>query len=43
MKLLTAPYLAQVQSWPQSGRHILAQFDTDSIIVYLLIEQKKLW
>lgn len=34
MKLLTAPYLAQVQGWPQRGRHILAQFDTDSVIVY---------
>ncbi len=34
MKLLTAPYLTQVQGWPQRGRHILAQFDTDSIIVY---------
>lgn len=27
-------YLDQVRSWPQSGRHILAQFDTDSIYVY---------
>ncbi|HXJ58413.1 MAG TPA: DUF4291 domain-containing protein [Verrucomicrobiae bacterium] len=27
-------YLDQVLDWPQSGRHILAQFDTDSIYVY---------
>ncbi len=29
-----APYLAQLPAWPSSGRHILAQFDADSIIVY---------
>jgi hypothetical protein len=34
MKLLTEPYLAQVQRWPHTGRHILAQFDADSIVVY---------
>jgi len=27
-------YLDQVGDWPQSGRHILAQFDADSIYVY---------
>jgi len=27
-------YLDQVKEWPQSGRHILAQFDADSIYVY---------
>jgi hypothetical protein len=27
-------YLDQVRDWPQSGRHILAQFDADSIYVY---------
>ena len=27
-------YLDQFQRWPSSGRHILAQFDADSIIVY---------
>jgi hypothetical protein len=27
-------YLDQVREWPQSGRHILAQFDADSIYVY---------
>jgi len=27
-------YLDQVATWPNSGRHILAQYDTDSIYVY---------
>ena len=27
-------YLEQVKRWPQSGRHILAQFDEASIVVY---------
>jgi hypothetical protein len=27
-------YLDQVRDWPRSGRHILAQFDADSIYVY---------
>jgi hypothetical protein len=34
MKLLTESYLSQVNRWPQSGRHILAQFDQESIVVY---------
>ncbi len=34
MKLHIEPYLDQVQRWPQTGRHILAQFDERSIIVY---------
>ncbi len=34
MKLLTESYLNQVQCWPLSGRHILAQFNNDSIVVY---------
>ncbi len=28
------PYLDQVKHWPESGRHILAQFDAESIYVY---------
>jgi uncharacterized protein DUF4291 len=28
------PYHDQVQAWPKAGRHILAQYDDDSIIVY---------
>jgi hypothetical protein len=34
MKIITEPYLNQVRRWPASGRHILAQFDADSVIVY---------
>jgi hypothetical protein len=34
VKLATEPYLQQVQRWPQQGRHILAHFDEQSIIVY---------
>ena len=34
MPLITQPYLTQLNSWPTSGRHILAQFDDSSIIVY---------
>jgi len=32
--LATAPYAEQVKRWPQTGQHILAQFDDDTIIVY---------
>ena len=28
------PYQEQVRNWPTRGRHILAQFDDDSIVVY---------
>jgi hypothetical protein len=34
MNLLTEPYLAQDARWPRSGRHILAQFDDESVVVY---------
>ncbi|KAB8140644.1 DUF4291 domain-containing protein [Chloroflexia bacterium SDU3-3] len=34
MNLSTEPYLVQKERWPQAGRHILAQFDAESIIVY---------
>ena len=34
MKLCTEPYLEQVKRWPASGRHILAQFDADSVVVH---------
>lgn len=33
-KLVTESYLAQQARWPQAGRHILAQYDDESIIVY---------
>jgi hypothetical protein len=32
--LITDPYEDQTKLWPQSGQHILAQFDDDTIIVY---------
>jgi hypothetical protein len=35
MNLLTTSYLGQSSRWPQPGRHILAQFDETSILVYL--------
>jgi hypothetical protein len=28
------PYLEQRDTWPQEGRHILAQYDEESVIVY---------
>jgi hypothetical protein len=34
MVLATEPYNEQVVVWPKSGRHILAQYDDHSIIVY---------
>ncbi len=34
MDLLTEPYLSQVARWPKTGRHILAQFDDESVVVY---------
>jgi hypothetical protein len=34
MKLLTEPYLEQTRRWPVQGRHILAQFDDHSVVVY---------
>jgi hypothetical protein len=32
--LLTEPYTEQVHLWPKDGRHILAQFDAETVIVY---------
>lgn len=34
MSLTTEPYLEQLKRWPKSGRHILAQYDADSVTVY---------
>ena len=34
MPLITEPYSEQVKVWPREGRHILAQFDADTVIVY---------
>ncbi len=34
MNLVTESYLAQNEQWPTSGRHILAQYDDETIVVY---------
>lgn len=34
MTLVTEPYAEQVKVWPKDGRHILAQFDAETVIVY---------
>lgn len=34
MPLRTEPYRHQAETWPVSGRHILAQFDDETIVVY---------
>lgn len=34
VQLPTEPYVVQSQGWPQTGRHILAHFDNESIVVY---------
>jgi hypothetical protein len=34
MTLHTQAYSEQLSRWPRSGRHILAQFDADTIVVY---------
>ncbi len=32
--LILEPYKAQLEVWPKESRHILAQFDDDTVIVY---------
>jgi Domain of unknown function (DUF4291) len=34
MRLPTGSYADQAKSWPRSGRHLLAHFDDDTLIVY---------
>lgn len=34
MNLLVESYVAQAARWPRSGRHILAQYDERSVVVY---------
>ena len=34
MQLATESYESQNSRWPQSGRHILAQYDDESVVVY---------
>ncbi|WP_437570404.1 DUF4291 domain-containing protein [Sorangium sp. So ce542] len=33
-KLVLEPYAAQAARWPAAGRHILAQFDAETLVVY---------
>ncbi len=32
--LLTEPYRDQLAAWPRDGRHVLAQFDDETVVVY---------
>src|SRR6476469_1664582 len=34
MKLPTERYLTQVTTWPSEGKHILARYDAETIVVY---------
>lgn len=34
MTVRTEPYLAQASRWPSEGRHILGQYDEESVVVY---------
>ncbi|MFI1770650.1 DUF4291 domain-containing protein [Thalassobellus citreus] len=34
MKLITKLYKEQLKEWPETGRHIMAQFDEEKVIVY---------
>ncbi|MEO6810642.1 MAG: DUF4291 domain-containing protein [Isosphaeraceae bacterium] len=34
MNVITQPFLDQEPRWPRSGRHILAQFDDETVVVY---------
>jgi hypothetical protein len=34
VNLITEAYVVQAARWPQKGRHILAQYDDNSIVVY---------
>jgi Domain of unknown function (DUF4291) len=34
MRLLTATYTQQISKLPKSGRHIVAQFDEEGVILY---------
>lgn len=32
--LVTEPYRDQLAAWPKAGRHVLAQFDDETVVVY---------
>ena len=34
MNLMIEPYIEQSRRWPESGRHLLAHFDQETIVVY---------
>jgi hypothetical protein len=34
MNVRVTSYAEQVKRWPDSGRHILAQYDEETILVY---------
>lgn len=34
IQLDTQPYFQQAERWPKTGRHILAQFDAETVVVY---------
>src|SRR5688500_16930208 len=34
IRLATEPYQEQLKRWPRSGRHILAQYDAGTVVVY---------
>ncbi|RLB61836.1 MAG: DUF4291 domain-containing protein [Deltaproteobacteria bacterium] len=34
MKFRTEEYLDQLEAWPAGGRHILAQYDNETVVVY---------
>jgi hypothetical protein len=34
MKIETEQYRSQIERWPATGRHILAQFDAETVVVY---------
>lgn len=34
MNLTVEPYFEQLKRWPKTGRHILAQHDADTVVVY---------
>ena len=40
MELATQTYLTQVSNWPTNGKHILAQFDENSVVVYQAYKPK---
>jgi len=33
-RLILAPHAAQSAGWPRAGRHVMAQFDADTVVVY---------